>query len=192
MAAGMASCYVSGMMLLPPTPAAGATGPFAGVLAGLRFRRLTPRHVHELVAFLERLADSGDGRLFHPHPFTSEAVAKFAAPGCRDEYVVVTAGREGPVVAYGMLRGWEEGFEVPSLGIAVDCQWRGCGLGRRLVSQLHAIAISRAAPAVRLKVYRSNAAAVAIYRSFGYEFQPHSHDQWLGLLTLPGHLVRAA
>lgn len=175
-------------MTLPLTPTAGATGP----LAGVRFRRLTPRYVHELVAFLERLAESGDHQFFHPHPFTPQAVETLAGPGCRDEYVVVTAGREGPVVAYGMLRGWEEGFEVPSLGIAVDRQWRGCGLGRRLVSQVHAIARSRAAPAIRLKVYRSNVPAVALYRSFGYEFQPYSHDQWLGLLTLPGRLARAA
>jgi ribosomal-protein-alanine N-acetyltransferase len=156
------------------------------------FRRLTPRYAHELVSFLGRLADAGDDRLFHPHPFTADVVATIAAPGGRDEYVVVTAGREGPVVAYGMLRGWDEGFAVPSLGIAVDRQWRGCGLGRRLVSQLHAVAVRRTAPAVRLKVYRSNTAAVALYRSFGYEFQPHPHDQWLGLLTLPIRRSRAA
>jgi ribosomal-protein-alanine N-acetyltransferase len=176
----------------PLVTAAGSTSALRGPRMDLRYRRLTPRHVHELVAFLERLATGGDGRLFHPHPFTPEAVAAIAAPGSRDEYVVVTAGRQGPVVAYGMLRGWEEGFTVPSLGIAVDRQWRGHGVGRRLVSHLHAIATSRGAANVRLKVYRSNTAAVALYRSFGYQFQPHSPDEWLGFVSLPVPHARAA
>lgn len=162
--------------------AAGSNGP----LMDLRYRRLAPRHVHELVAFLERLAAIGDGRLFHPHPFTQNAVAALAAPHGSDEYVVITAGGTGPVVAYGMLRGWEEGFEVPSLGIAVDRQWRGLGLGRRLVSHLHAVALKRGASAIRLKVDRTNIAAIALYRSFGYEFQPHSPDEWLGIVALAG------
>ena len=156
------------------------------------FRRLTPRYAHELVSFLGRLADAGDDRLFHPHPFTADAVATIAAPGGRDEYVVVTAGREGPVVAYGMLRGWQEGFAVPSLGIAVDRQWRGLGVGRRLVAHLHAVAASRGASAVRLKVYRENTRAFALYRSLGYEFQPHSEHEWLGVISLSVRHARAA
>lgn len=120
------------MMLLPSTAAAVSTSLFAGSLNDLRCHRLKPRHVPQLVVFLERLAATDDDRLFHPHPFTYDTVAALATPGRDDEYVVVTAGRPGPVVAYGMLRGWEEGFAVPSLGVAVDRQWRGIGLGRRL------------------------------------------------------------
>lgn len=161
-----------------------AQPPF-GRPSDLRCRRLKPRHVPEVVAFLRRLVAAGDADLFHPHPFTHAAVAAVASPDCRDVYVVVTAGRQGPVVAYGMLRGWEEGFAVPSLGIAVDREWRGIGVGRRLVERLHAIAASRGAASVRLKVYRSNTPAVELYRSFGYQLQPHSPDEWLGVFTLP-------
>lgn len=176
----------------PPLFSAVSNGPPQGPRMDLAYRRLAPRHAHELVAFLGRLAAGGDARVFHPHPFTSEAVAALAAPGHRDEYVVVTAGRQGPVVAYGMLRGWEEGFQVPSLGIAVDRQWRGLGLGRRLVSHLHALAASREAPAVRLTVYRANAAAVALYRSCGYTLHPHPPDAWLGHIALPARRPQAA
>lgn len=164
----------------------------AGPAIDLRCRRLTPRHVHDLVGFLARLAESGDGRLFHPHPFTRQAVEPLAAPGRDDEYHVLTAGRDGPVVAYGMLRGWEEGYTVPSLGIAVDGQWRGQGVGRRLVTHLHVIAAARGAATVRLKVYRTNTAAIALYRSFGYEFRHFSEEAWLGLLSLKADRVRMA
>ena len=163
-----------------------------GPAIDLRCRRLTPRHVHDLVGFLTRLADAGDGRLFHPHPFTRQAIEPLAAPGHVDEYHVLTAGRDGPVVAYGMLRGWEEGYTVPSLGIAVDSEWRGQGIGRRLVTHLPVIAAARGAGTVRLKVYRSNEAAIALYRSFGYEFRPLSEEQWLGLVNLAAAPVRMA
>jgi ribosomal protein S18 acetylase RimI-like enzyme len=172
-----------------PSPAAAAP---VGPAIDLRCRRLAPRHVHDLVAFLTRLAEAGDGRLFHPHPFTRQAVEQLAAPGRGDEYHVWTAGRDGPVVAYGMLRGWEEGYTVPSLGIAVDPQWRGQGIGRRLVTHLHVIAAARNAATVRLKVYRSNTAAIALYRSFGYEFRPFSEEEWLGLVNLSAVPARMA
>lgn len=163
-----------------------------GPAIDLRCRRLALRHVHDLVGFLTRLADAGDGRLFHPHPFTRQAIEPLAAAGRGDEYHVLTAGRDGPVVAYGMLRGWEEGYTVPSLGIAVDGQCRGQGIGRRLVTHLHVIAAARGATTVRLKVYRSNTAAIALYRSFGYEFRPFSEEQWLGLLNLGSDPARMA
>jgi len=170
---------------MPPPDDPGSPAPCpAGPVIDLRCRRLAPRHVHDLVAFLTRLADTGEGRLFHPHAFTHQAVEGLAAPGRGDEYHVLTAGKDGPVVAYGMLRGWEEGYTVPSLGIAVDGGWRRLGVGRRLVTHLHAIAAARGARTVRLKVYRSNAAAIALYRSFGYEFRPFSEEEWLGLVSL--------
>lgn len=92
------------------------------------FHRLTPRHVAGLVDLLARLRDNGDEAAFHPHPFTRDAVEARTDPACRDEYHVAVAGTAGPLVAYGMLRGWEEGYPVPSLGIAVHPDWRGRGL----------------------------------------------------------------
>ena len=155
----------------------------------LRCRRLAPRHVHEVVAFLARLAADGDARFFHPHPFTAAAVAALAEPGQRDEYHVLTAGRDGPVVAYGMLRGWDEGFTVPRLRFAVAGQWRGLGVGRRLVTHLHAIAAARGAASIRLELDHANQAAIALCRSFGYDLRPSLPDAWLGLLKLPARLA---
>ena len=171
----------------PPSAAAPA-----GPAIDLRCRRLTARNVHDLVAFLTRLAAAGDGRWFHPHPFTREAVEELAAPGRGDEYHVWTAGRDGPVVAYGMLRGWEAGYTMPSLGIAVDPQWRGQGIGRRLITHIHVIAAARGADTVRLKVDRSNTTAMALYQAFGYEFRPFSDSEWLGLVNLSAVPARMA
>ena len=37
-----------------------------------------------------------------------------------------------------------------------------------------------------------NEAAIALYRSFGYEFRPLSEEQWLGLVNLAAAPVRMA
>ncbi|MFM8415477.1 MAG: N-acetyltransferase family protein [Planctomycetota bacterium] len=176
-------------MRIPP-PDAACAAPTPAI--DLRCRRLAPRHVHEVVAFLARLAAGGDGRFFHPHAFTATAVAALAEPGQRDEYHVLTAGREGPVVAYGMLRGWDEGFTVPRLRFAVDGQWRGLGVGRRLVTHLHAIASARGAASVRLEVDHDNLAAIALSRAVGYDLRPSRPDAWLGLIRLPVRPARLA
>jgi len=39
-----------------------------------------------------------------------------------------------------MLRGWDEGYETPSLGIAVHPDARGLGLARTFMGFLHAAA----------------------------------------------------
>jgi len=71
-----------------------------------------------------------------------------------------------------MLRGWDEGYAVPSLGIAVRAEAQGSGLGRLVMGYLHTEARRRGAPRIRLKVYPDNVRAVELYRSLGYEYRP--------------------
>lgn len=132
---------------------------------------------------------AGDGSFFHPHPLTGAAARSICrhqhVDGGRDEYhVMVDPDVRGRVVGYGMLRGWAEGFVVPSLGIAVHPDHRGRGIARRLMTHLHDVAAERGADRVRLRVYRDNLPAVRLYASLGYELQPHSATELLGFLTL--------
>src|SRR6185436_21131730 len=95
--------------------------------------------------------------IFHPHPFTPEHALTIANYNGRDYYAGMLIGDE--MVAYGMLRGWDEGFEIPSLGIVVGASYRGLGLGRGMMDYLHAVARDRGAITIRLKVYKSNTVA---------------------------------
>ena len=105
---------------------------------------------------------------FRPHPLTAE----YATDLCRcigsDVYILAT--HEGEAAAYGMLRGWDAGFEVPSLGICVLEGFRGRGLSRAVVEHLHERARLKGARRVRLRVAAANAAAIRLYRACGYEF----------------------
>ncbi len=156
-------------------------------------RPATPADEASLADFFAALVAAGDERLFHPHPLTSEAAREIChhhgttTVGACDEYHIVIdtdgPGGSGPVVGYGILRGWSEGFSVPSLGIAVHPDHRGRGIARRLMAHLHDVAASRGAERVRLKVYRHNTQALGLYESLGYEFEPHSETELLGFFA---------
>jgi ribosomal protein S18 acetylase RimI-like enzyme len=157
-------------------------GRAGGVAAGIEFRALGPDLAVRLGLFFESLRVNGDERFFHPHPLTHDEAVRRCADRGLDLYYAAVSGSE--VLAYGMLRGWSEGYAVPSLGIAVAPAYRGCGLARPFMAFLHAAARWRGAPAVRLKVYEANTAARELYRSLGYRYEPAEGAQLLGVLNL--------
>jgi ribosomal protein S18 acetylase RimI-like enzyme len=143
-------------------------------------RVLEPSLTQPLFGFYTAICSD---KYFRPHPFTLEhAKAVCENPG-KDIYVA--AVRAASVVGYGMLRGWNDGYAVPSLGIALLPTERGKGLGRILMSYLHYLAKSAGAVRIRLKVYPANETALALYRSFGYVFDNEQQDnQYVGYCDL--------
>ena len=119
---------------------------------------LTPANAEELVGWFEHV----DRRHFaHATP---EAVVGFlAAP----EDVFLLGRDKGRVVAFGMLRGWAQGYEVPSLGIATYPQGRGYGRG--MMAALESVARERGATRIRLRVHADNVRARALYDGLGYQ-----------------------
>jgi [ribosomal protein S18]-alanine N-acetyltransferase len=144
--------------------------PMTSPIDQLEFRRPFPALESPLAAFFRHLHEGGEDRRFHPHPFTDEAARERCVYSGRDVYVAAWDGAR--VLGYGMLRGWDEGYAIPSLGIAVHAEARGIGLGRAVMLYLHAEARRREAPRIRLKVYPDNRNAVSLYRSLGYEYLP--------------------
>lgn len=116
--------------------------------------------------------------VFHPHPFTAAAAAEVCGFAGADLYAGLV--HDGRMLAYGLLRGWDAGYAIPSLGLAVHPDHHGCGLGRVMMLYLHAAARLRGAPAIRLKVYPDNQAAVRLYRSLGYSFEGIEAGQQVG------------
>ncbi|HEX5449324.1 MAG TPA: GNAT family N-acetyltransferase [Gaiellaceae bacterium] len=135
-----------------------------------------------LATFFAALVAAGDNRVFHPHPLTrQEAEERCGYAGLDLYYVLGAADR---VLAYGMLRGWDAGFEVPSLGLAVDPQARGCGFGRLLLDFLHTAAARRGAESVRLKVDRDNEPARRLYERAGYTLLDGPANELVGVLRV--------
>ena len=106
---------------------------------------------------------------FRPHAFTPEEAQRLADYSGRDVYALLLDN--GRPVAYGMLRGWDEGYSTPSVGIAVRDGVRGTGYGRLLMAHLHAEATARGAVQLRLRVHPDNVNARHLYESLGYEYR---------------------
>lgn len=147
------------------------------------FCQIGPGHEVALRRLFASLArDTEAMATFHPHPFTPEHALTIAHYGGRDYYAGMLI--DDAMVAYGMLRGWDEGYDIPSLGIVVSASHRGLGLGRGMMEHLHAVARERGAGTIRLKVYKANAVATQLYRRMGYVLSHHNDREWLGILTM--------
>ena len=147
----------------------------------MTFEPLRPELAEALAELFDALRAAGDERWFHPHPLTREEAERVCSYEGRDLYAALV--EDGRAVAYGMLRGWDAGFEIPSLGLAVHPAARGRGLGRALTERLHEEARARGAARVRLTVYATNEPARRLYEQLGYELEEKG-DDLVGYLAL--------
>jgi [ribosomal protein S18]-alanine N-acetyltransferase len=145
-------------------------------------RAVSPEWANALADFFRALIEAGDEKFFHPHPLNSAEARKLAHYHGNDLYYLLTEGNR--VCAYGILRGWDEGYEIPSLGIVVHPRDRGSGLGTTLMHFMHVAARRRGAKKIRLKAYPENSAALKFYQSLGYRFDSDEDGQLVGVLAL--------
>lgn len=149
---------------------------------GLECRRLTGECGDILLRFLEDLRAAGDDKYFKPHEFSKEEAERLCHYEGEDLFYILVEGMR--VLGYGMLRGWDQGYSVPSLGIAIHPDARRSGLGRAMMEFLHAAAARRGAAKVRLRVSPGNEKAIALYRSLGYEFSSEEEGLLVGVFDL--------
>jgi ribosomal-protein-alanine N-acetyltransferase len=148
-----------------PNPSGTSSAP----LPELAIEPVEARHAQALVELFEDTRVPLVSDSFDPFPLTADEAGRIALEPRRDAYFV--ASLQGGLVAMSMLRGFDEGFEVPSFGIFVDHGHHGEGIGHRLTAWTVDEAHRRGYPAVRLSVYASNAGALHIYRSLGFSEQ---------------------
>ena len=103
---------------------------------------------------------------FHPFPLTSQSAYEIACTDHLDRYYVVVLNSE--IIGLCMLRGWDEGFAVPSFGVVTDHRYYGLGLGRRMTEFALNEARRLNCPGLRLSVYQSNIHALHLYGSLGF------------------------
>lgn len=144
--------------------------------------QITPQWEDALGNLFTALLDAGDEAFFHPHPLTREHAHVVATYCGTDLYYGLVEG--GDILGYGMLRGWDAGYVVPSLGIALHPSVRAAGLGSLLVSFLHAAAKRRGSRQVRLTVHVQNEGAVRLYKRLGYRFEQQPGGALVGTTEL--------
>lgn len=154
------------MILSPPT--------------SIECRKLDPQWRTGIGEFCHALEAAGDTAMFRSHGFDDAELDRLVNYTGLDLYYVMVAG--SAVLGYGLLRGWDEGYAVPSLGIAIHPSCRRGGLGIALMHFLHAAARRRGASKVRLRVRQDNAAAKSLYERMGYSFASTEGEYAVGII----------
>jgi ribosomal protein S18 acetylase RimI-like enzyme len=137
--------------------------------ASIEFIKFTTKWHDDLRVFFEDIKANGDPNFFAPHQTDSEALKRITSISGRDLYYLLLVDQK--IMGYGLLRGWDEGYKIPSLGIAIHPSARGAGLGCLLMNFLHALAAQRSAQKIRLRVSSNNAKAIHLYQKLGYVFE---------------------
>lgn len=136
--------------------------------------RLTPEWQQGLQQFFQDMKAGGDDVFFSPHPADADSIRSIAARNGKDLYYLLV--EQDQVLGYGLLRGWDEGYQIPSLGLAIHPAARGQGLGKMLMDILHFLAFRRGADKVRLRVRANNEKAMNLYKNLGYAFEEDTNQ----------------
>lgn len=148
----------------------------------IEYESVSGKWIKQLTALFDAIIAKGEDCFFHPHPLTEEEARKIAKKRGKDLYFLQVMASK--VTGYGILRGWDEGYEVPSLGIAIHPDFRRHGLCKDFMLFLHEQARARGAKKIRLKTYPENIGALNLYVNLGYDFLAKEDEQLVGFLEL--------
>lgn len=140
---------------------------------------LTENRVLELAEFFKR----NKFEYFNPHGTKPSEIKAMLERDILDYYYILET-TDGFIVGYGMLRGWDEGFSIPTLGIAIDRYCQGIGLGTMFIQFLHAVARNENCDQIRIGVMKGNDYVKSLYEKLGYEFTEDLGDREYGYLKL--------
>ena len=124
-----------------------------GETAKITFRKMTAEDA-DAVAEIEMKTFS---KPWKREDFLNEANRDFA------EYVVGEI--DGKIIAY--AGAWISFNEAEVMNVAVDENFRGQGIGKKLFAELIGLCKIRGATAITLEVRASNSAAIKLYENFG-------------------------
>ena len=136
------------------------------------------------IEFIESFWNSlseNDISFFHPHTFNHESACKICEYVGKDEYYAIWDMSK--IAGYGMLRGMDDGYAVPSLGLCIGNKYRRTGLSKLFINFLEISAKLKGCGYIRLSVMLENTYAIKLYSSLGYCLT-QSEDSYIGIKKL--------
>lgn len=143
----------------------------------MEIKNFHTQDVHKFIEFIEK--NKNDLTYFYPHKMDYENLINMLEKNKLDHYKIVVQQNE--IIGYGILRGWEEGYEIPSLGIMIDKNFRGIGLSKLVMNYLEVLSKIMGSKNIRLVVHKNNVIAYNLYKRLNYEFSEHSQTHLIGL-----------
>lgn len=129
-------------------------------------RRLREPDIEKLGIFFARNNRPEVTSFFKPFPLNVNTARDLLKPTRQDLFFVME--ENGRFLAFSMLRGQDEGYDVPSFGIFVDWEHQKYGVGKRLSEWTFRWADQVKAPKIRLSVYEENIQARTLYERLGF------------------------
>ena len=148
----------------------------------LEYIKICPGLSESLTEFFGVIDRDRNSTHFHPHAFSQSDAIRISNYVGKDLYLVLVVGKK--ILGYGMLRGWDDGYDIPSLGIVIHPEARKMGLADPFTRYLHMNAKWMGAKDVRLKVHIDNFSALKLYKNLGYKFGEPVGNELVGHLNL--------
>jgi RimJ/RimL family protein N-acetyltransferase len=157
-------------------------------VAQFTVRRAAADDAPAMAALFAAVAAEGDGIATEPPVDVGERTATFA----RTVAGTVAAEADGRLIGFLHVAATRHGFG--EIGMLVDRDWRGRGVGAALLSAAAARAREQGLHKLSLEVFAHNAPAIALYRKCGFvdegrrvqQYRRRSGERWdtivMGLL----------
>lgn len=146
----------------------------------MKTKNLEISDIPQFIKFIEN--NKEDLKFFHPHKFDIQSLEELINKNKDDIYTIFLENYS--IIAYGILRGWDEGYSIPSLGILIDKNFRGKGYSNLIMNILHDMCKEKKCEKIRLTVIKNNIVAINLYKKLGYEFEDYSEDSLIGFLKI--------
>ncbi|HRR06157.1 MAG TPA: GNAT family N-acetyltransferase [Victivallales bacterium] len=103
---------------------------------------------------------------FNPFEFDKENLISLVLSSKLDYYFLMIYNHK--IVGFFMIRGFDEGFDIPSYGVWIHPDYNNKGLAKLSLSYTISLLKLKSKNKVMLKVHPSNLAAKKIYESSGF------------------------
>ena len=105
-------------------------------------------------------------RFFRPFGYDEASIATALAQTGQDIFTGLFWDQQ--LVGFFMLRGWNEGYEVPAFGILIDERYRGYGLEMAALDTAKVICRLRNVSRLMIKMHPDNISAKGVARKTGF------------------------
>lgn len=105
-------------------------------------------------------------KYFIPFSFDLLSVSKVLSQAIKDRYYGIYIG--GKIAGFFMLRGFDQGYQIPAYGVWIAPQYGGKGLAELTLKQAVAICRVNGIETLMLKVHPENVIAKRLYERNGF------------------------
>lgn len=134
--------------------------------SAFEIKRINVHHSEELANLLQG-SDKEYSKYFIPFTFDLETISGILSKAIKDQIYGIYVQNE--IAGFYMLRGFDEGYSVPSYGVWIAKKFSGKGLSTFTLQ--HAISFCKlnSIKKIMLKVHPDNLAAKHIYEKYGFK-----------------------